>query len=190
MVGITLPILVGFMGLGVEVGLWYMYKHQLQSQVDMAAWAGGYAKKDGGNDAMIAAVAQEEATRNGWDLGDGTMTVTIPSPTREDSVEVIASQDYNLLFISLFQSEPLTVAARAVAEWQEEGGGDGPCIIAMSPSDTAAVEFSGAVGMDMGCGIAVHSTDSQAMKVSGTTFLDTTDLCINGDLVISGSLRR
>jgi uncharacterized membrane protein len=58
--------MVGFMGLGVEVGLWYMYKHQLQNQVDMAAWAGAYAKKDGGDNAAMTLVAQQEAARNGW----------------------------------------------------------------------------------------------------------------------------
>ncbi len=34
--GITLPILVGFMGLGTEVGYWYLENRQLQSASDMA----------------------------------------------------------------------------------------------------------------------------------------------------------
>jgi hypothetical protein len=187
MVGITLPILVGFMGLGVEVGLWYMYKHQLQSQVDMAAWAGAFAKKDGDTNANIILAATDEAKRNGWDTGTGTLAFTIPSPTRDESIEVVGTQDYNLLFISLFMSGPVTVAARAVAEWQEAGGGEGPCILALTTSDPAALEFSGEVTMDMECGIAVHSTSAQAMKISGTTFLDTTDVCVNGDIQISGS---
>jgi Flp pilus assembly protein TadG len=186
MVGLSLPILAGFLGLGVEVGMWYMYKGQLQAQVDMAAWAGAHAKKDGEDDTAIILAATQEAQRNGWDSGDGTITITIPSPTAADSIEVVATQDHTLLFISLFQNGQQTVAARAVAHWEEDGGSEGPCIIALEESDSAALEFSGTVDMDLDCGIAVHSDDDKAFKISGDVFLDASDACIAGDLEVSG----
>ena len=45
--GLAPPIPVGFAGLGVEVGLWLMHSHKLQSATDMAAWAGAYGLNDG-----------------------------------------------------------------------------------------------------------------------------------------------
>jgi hypothetical protein len=80
------------------------------------------------------------------------------------------------------------VWARAVAVYESNGtNSTSPCIIALSPDDSAAVEFSGEVTMDMECGIAVHSGDSKALKVSGTTHLDTTDVCVEGGIEVSGT---
>ena len=40
LLGIALPVLVGFVGLGVETGIWYLEKRELQEAADSAALAG------------------------------------------------------------------------------------------------------------------------------------------------------
>lgn len=182
-VGVALPVIVGFMGLGVEVGLWFMSHDKLQSSVDMSAWAGAMVMAEGGTDTEITTAAEEEAARNGYDTTIGAIAVTIPSPTRPDSVEVIASHDLDLLFVSLFMAGPVKVEVRAVAETVP----DSYCILELLPNDSSGIDFSGGASMDMDCGIAAQSTDSSAMTISGDTMLDTPAICIAGQTVISGT---
>lgn len=40
LLGLTLPVLVGFVGLGVESAVWYLEKRELQEAADSAALAG------------------------------------------------------------------------------------------------------------------------------------------------------
>ena len=43
MMGIILPVFIGFLGLGVDVTNWYLSKRKLQTAVDAGAYAGALA---------------------------------------------------------------------------------------------------------------------------------------------------
>jgi Flp pilus assembly protein TadG len=75
MFALLLPILVGVVGLGVEVGSWYFAKRNLQSAADAAAVAALFEVRSGSSDALIETKAKEEATANGWDETAGDTLV-------------------------------------------------------------------------------------------------------------------
>ena len=64
---LILPFLLGVIGLGIESGIWYASKRNIQTQTDAAATAGAYERRRG-NPAFtdVSAAALREALRNGY----------------------------------------------------------------------------------------------------------------------------
>src|SRR6516162_663913 len=140
MVAITLPVLIGLTGLGVETGLWYVVKRHNQTAADIAAVSGalelqaalgyGLTNASTGVYSDICSLAQQDAKNNGF-----ASTVACPSTCanpapgqvcvnnppllgsqvgNNSAVEVITNQKQNTLFASLFIPN-VTIANRAVA---------------------------------------------------------------------------
>lgn len=105
------PVVFGFAGLGIDIGLWYANVRAAQSAADSSARAG----------AQIAATATAEAAANGFDAGNGdSVSVNYPPQAGQlvgstSSVEVVVSRQISGLFSSLLFDGPAIIAARAVA---------------------------------------------------------------------------
>ncbi|TIO97700.1 MAG: hypothetical protein E5X92_23150, partial [Mesorhizobium sp.] len=114
---LTLPIVVGGAGLGVETSYWYYSSLKLQATADAAAYAGALEKIQGSDTATITAAATQSATDNG--LGNGTITVHTPPTsgpnTAKKAVEVILNQNLDRMFTSIFTQTKVPEQARAVA---------------------------------------------------------------------------
>ena len=78
MVVLLTPVLLGMMGLTVDVSLWYMTKRQRQNAVDAGAVSGSLEIVSG-NSTGASTAAKTDAVRNGFDEADGSViTVNIP----------------------------------------------------------------------------------------------------------------
>jgi Flp pilus assembly protein TadG len=174
---LMLPILVGMVGLGVEVGSWYFAKRNLQSAADAAAVAALFEVRSGSSDALIEEKAKEEATANGWDETAGDTLVSSSPPLTgafegdTQAVEVTVTKPINLLFASLFLGETVTANARAVARLQKSSEA---CILALNTTASAAINVSGNVDVTLnGCSIAANSNSSEAIDGNGSVELTT-----------------
>src|ERR1700751_4201133 len=78
MVAISLAVLIGFAGLGVETGLWYAVKRQNQSAADAAALSAAYEVLAGNTNVTtnLTPAASRAATQNGYT--GATPVVTSP----------------------------------------------------------------------------------------------------------------
>lgn len=72
---VTLPVLIGAMGLGVEVSYWYLHQRAMQNAADAAAIAAG---TNGG--ATYASEAKAVATQYGFHDATGNVTVSVANP--------------------------------------------------------------------------------------------------------------
>ena len=103
---LTLPVVVGAAGLGIETSYWYYSSLKLQATADAAAYAGALEKITGSDTAAITAAATQSATDNG--LGNGTITVHTPPTsgpnTANKAVEVILNQNLDRVFTSIFSA--------------------------------------------------------------------------------------
>ena len=88
------PVLIGMLGLSIDVGLWYVAKRGMQNAADAGALAGGTELVNGGDSDDIERAVTADADRNGYD--DTTDVITINNPPTsgastgdDDSVEVI-----------------------------------------------------------------------------------------------------
>src|SRR6185295_11827297 len=76
--GLSLPLVVGGAGLGVETSYWYYKDLVLQAAADSAAYAGAIEKRAGSTNATVTATATDAASQNGFDSSIGTITVHSP----------------------------------------------------------------------------------------------------------------
>lgn len=190
---LLLPVLVGFIGLGVEVTYWFSKKRDLQAAADAAALAGSYELAEDRASNMLV-VATREATGNGWESAGGSITVrsydyntTYPASgsytTDKDAVEVVLTRAENLMFAGWFMSGGVTINARAVG--LAVANASDACILALgSANASGALLVSGSAAVTIsGCSASTNSTDSAAVTTTAGLSVD----CVYSAGGISGT---
>ena len=186
MYALSLPVLVGFAGLGVEVGSWYVSKRAMQSSADAGATAGALELTYGGDKFAIASQALAEAKRNGFTNAAGT-TFTVNHPPLNGAyagdptaVEVVMDVPRNATFASALSFNKVTIAARAIA--RQAPGGDA-CILALDKTAHDAVSNSGGASLNIdGCIVAANSKQSDAISLGGSSSLTAESMWTSGGI--------
>ncbi|HEY2131695.1 MAG TPA: pilus assembly protein TadG-related protein [Acetobacteraceae bacterium] len=145
MTALTLPILVGVMGLGIDVSYWATIRAELQRAADASAAAGAakYASTATASSALTAAanVAQLNGLPVGVRTGDGkttltdsygnySATITFSSPA---NVTVTMQRAVPLIFTRIFLSASMqTVTATDVAQVTPRTNGSTSCVLALN----------------------------------------------------------
>ncbi|MDG4877034.1 pilus assembly protein TadG-related protein [Mesorhizobium sp. WSM4935] len=182
---LTLPVVVGGAGLGVETSYWYYSSLKLQAIADAAAYAGALEKVQGSDTAAITAAATSSAASNG--LGGGTIVVNTPPTsgpnTAKKAVEVILNQNLDRMFTSIFTQTKVPERARAVAVITDASKA---CNLALSQSASQAVLYSGSTSVKLtGCVIMSNSIANDAIKVQGAAGLQADCLISAGGMVLN-----
>lgn len=182
-VAFGMVIILGFLGLGLDLGYLRMMKRQVQKAADAAAIAAAVELTYCGGTSNCSALqkaAQDGLTENGFAgsalytqcaAAGGNLTVTVNNPPcaigatdpnngNSHYVEVVVSQVEPLTFTRVFGVKNFTVSARAEAGL----GGGSNCIYALDPtdSDTLAVDLLATINSQ--CGIVDESSSSSALQ--------------------------
>lgn len=169
----ALPVMVGFVGLGLDASSWYAQKRQVQGIADAAAVAGAVEKLSGSDDATVSAAITKEAVRNGYVAGGGNqltpdLTESTPVVGSTRTVSVVVRQEADVNFASLFLDE-VFVAAQAAAGTRQTGTF---CVIALNETEANAIKISGTGQANVGCGVVSNSCNmSYAFSVIGNAEL-------------------
>jgi hypothetical protein len=181
---ICLTMLVGFVGLGTEVGMWYAERRAMQTAADAAALGAGFDMfKNGKNSNTTVAAGEADAARNGFTNGVNNVTVTINKPPtlgsyagKSNAVEAILTKQRATLFSSLFTAQSVNIEVRSVATTKFIGV---YCILALAAHENGALLFTGTADVLLkNCGINVNSDDaggaltSKGASVVGATYAD------------------
>lgn len=182
---LTLPVVVGGAGLGVETSYWYYSSLKLQAIADAAAYAGALEKVAGSDTAAITAAATSSAASNG--LGGGTIVVNTPPTsgpnTAKKAVEVILNQNLDRMFTSIFTQTKVPERARAVALITDASKA---CMEALNPSASQAALFSGSTSLKLsGCVIMANSIANDAVKLQGSAAVQADCLISAGGMVLN-----
>jgi len=175
MFALLLPIMVGFVGLGVEVGLWFESKRDLQTAADAAAIGGAYEAQDSSaTSSTILSVATTDAGRNGYDAATDTISTSNPpgsgSYTADgNAVEATITRSVNLLFSGYFMDSAVSISARAVAT--NSGGSADTCFVSLNTTDEQAFHLSNNVDLPSSCGVFANSSYCSSGS-SGGIYLD------------------
>ena len=182
MFALMLPIVVGFIGIGVELVYWFSTSRDLQAAADAAALAGSYELAEN-RPTQVGTVATREATGNGWDSNDGTIPIrsynynnNYPASgnytTSQDAVEIELTQNVNLMFAGYFMTSAVTINARAVG--LSVAGSSSACLLALGSANAArALWVSGEAAVKMsGCVAASNSTDSAGVTTTSGLTVD------------------
>ena len=195
MVLLLIPVLIGFLGISVDVGLWYTARRGMQNIADAAALSGAGEIANGSADSIVTAAAQSAADSNGFDATDGSViTINLPpedgpNAGNDGSIEVIIDRPMVLLFTRVFstlrgETFAATATVRAVANTDFV---DEFCILGLDPTASKAVEISGTGQLTLDCGIAVNSDADNALSVSGNALATVTSATTVGGVNIGGN---
>ncbi|HET7214741.1 MAG TPA: Tad domain-containing protein [Terriglobia bacterium] len=161
---LSMIVLCGFAGLGIDMGYLRYMKRQMQSATDSAALAG--AAEVGYGDVTTA--ADSDASTNGFTNGVNGTTITVNNPPtsgpkqgNSQYVEVLISQQQPTFFMKLLGVQSEMVSTRSVAY----SGVSGACIYALDPSVSSAFSVNGNSNLTAQCGILDNSNNSTAALV-------------------------
>ena len=182
---LTLPIVVGAAGFGVETSYWYYNSLRLQATADAAAYAGALEQISGSDKPTIVAAATQSAATNG--LGSGTIVVNTPPAsgpnTAKKAVEVIVRQNLDRMFTAIFTQGQVPEQARAVALITNASKS---CMTALDPTASQAALFSGNTSVKLiGCSVMSNSIASDAIKLQGSAGLQADCLITAGGVSLS-----
>jgi Flp pilus assembly protein TadG len=188
---LIVPTLIGFVGLGTEIGLWMYARQEMQGAADSAALGGATANMLGDKTKTVSE-GKTAAARYGLVDGASGVVVKVNQPpttgnftANASAVEVIIAQPQPRLFSALFLSSDVTVRARAVAIAGKTGNA---CVLALDPAAKGALTASGSATVTLnGCSIAVNSSDpSAALLTQGSSIITTESAKIVGGITNSG----
>lgn len=187
---LLLPLLVGFIALATDTGVWYINQRNMQSAADIAAISAG--QEIGNVDYYVLEQnAKDEAARNGFGETDGvTFDVNIPPESgaytgNNMAMEVIMTQEQPRFFAVLNASTDPVATARSVALKATSGTA---CVLALNPSAANAVSFQGNPDVSLdGCIIASNSNSSSAVNISGSAELSAQSLRTVGNYSVNGA---
>jgi Flp pilus assembly protein TadG len=188
---LTLPVVAGLVGFGLDTSVWYAKRRDVQGMADAASVAAAHTTMQGGTSTEILAAATTEATRNGYDstaCPDASCLVlaevnnTFGTSTTE-TIQVTVRQQAPMRFASLFIDE-VFISAYASSGVEQLGA---QCVLALNPTAKGAVTFSGNTSADVGCGVASNSDHAESILVSGSAELIANPVQAYGGISVSGS---
>jgi Flp pilus assembly protein TadG len=116
---LIMPMLIGFLALGVETSYWY-YRHvSIQDAADIAAYGGAVVHARGGSDEEIAAAARSDAITNGWRADSGRISVT-----QQGRVVEVELTEYQPRFFTRFLCGSPSVPISATGAARSAGNRD------------------------------------------------------------------
>ncbi|MBF0250920.1 MAG: pilus assembly protein [Alphaproteobacteria bacterium] len=170
MFALMLPVLFGIVGLGVEAGIWFKEKRELQTLTDAAAVSAAIERTHGADAAALSAAALVAANANGFDAASDTV-LHVGAPTSgphagdAEFVEVRVKRALDTILSQVFHALDYTATARAVAGTV---GDMDACLLTLDPSSANSVSINGAgtsVNVD-GCAVVANSSDPDAVNVA------------------------
>ncbi len=179
---IMLPVLIGAVGMAIDIGYAFDYRQRMQMAADSAALAGAYAVDDSASITAsdLATVVNIDTTRNGFPNG-GSVTITVCRPGVDFScpttytylpaskaVKVTISQPKATFFSGILGLSSITVGVSAVASSSSGGGGSTANIIVLDNTcKDGAFTSSGSSDITVSGSVHVNSCGSKGLTVSG-----------------------
>jgi hypothetical protein len=187
---LSMPLVVGFCGLGIETAYWFYKQRVLQGSADITAYNGAVALRNAETVSSIRSQASSDAAANGWVSSSGTITVNTPPASgpnqNANSVEVILTENESRLFSKIFTPTPVAINVRSVATYASSGLA---CLLALNKTAQNAVKIWGANTTTLnGCNIMSNSFASNAIGLGGNSTTTAPCLLAVGGVSVASTL--
>jgi Flp pilus assembly protein TadG len=171
LLGVMMAVLVGFMGLAIDVGLMFWVRRRAQTAADAAAMTAVLEMKRGSTFQNASNAAVIDSGLNGFTNGQSNTTVTINRPPLSgpmagdnQAVEAIVSRTVPAYFMRIMGRNSMVIRARAVGRL----GAGNACVYALNPTASSAFFITGTVNVSFACGVQVASNHSaRAFNMNG-----------------------
>ena len=160
---LSLTVMIGFVALGAETGLWYSIKRQNQSAADAAVIAVAYEILAGKTDLTtnLIPAATEAAARNGYTGNTPDITYPYADAIVPNGVKVTLRKTQATLLASLFLPS-VTIETKAVATLLPASPG---CVLSLGNSGTDVGVNGSSTLTAPDCSILSASTDNCSINL-------------------------
>jgi hypothetical protein len=190
LVAASMSALIGFASLGAETGLWYAIKRQNQSAADAGAISAAYdiiydlasgVTPTSGN---LTPVASQAAAQNGYTGATPVVTYPYSDAIVSSGVAVTLQTAEPTSLAALFLPS-VAIATQAVARIVTL---DSPCILALNPTTSNAINLQGSVTVNAPtCSAVADSNSSSAIHIQGSASITAATLVTPGNISYTGS---
>lgn len=176
---LTLPVVVGFAGLGIETALWYKTDADTQAAADIAAHAAAMELEGAGMDSGLAdSVAINAIMQLGFQPGDIKTQTSATSSGIKVDVEVTRTAKR---YFSTLLGDGDDVEVMAEASALVEAAGEA-CLLALDPKGSGVV-FSGNTDVSLNeCLVMSNATSDDAFSLTGSATLTAACAAAVGDV--------
>ena len=188
---LSMPVIVGFLGLAMDAGIWQLNKHRVQGLADNAALTAAMAATAGATDAQALAEAQA-LLASAPPLVGAQISTTINAPPSTGSYagasgawEVLIRQQQASGFSAMFLNSAPSVLGRAVAKV-----GDGAtCIMGLNTTapNTVAINNNGNA-LTQTCVIYTNSSSNSALSCQNNCLIKAATYTVGNYFVNGGRL--
>jgi hypothetical protein len=187
---ISIVVLLGFVALATDLGLFWSKRRQMQTAADAAAVAAAAALRSGKTSPTTA--ASSVAGLNGFTSGTSGVTLTVNNPPLSGAyagnanyVEVVIAQPEPTYFLRVLGYTSVNVSTRAVG-----GQSAAPaCVYALDSSVPGALSMTGNINFNASCGVVVDSNSSSALSASGNATVAATAFGVVGNYSANGNVK-
>ncbi|RAK60710.1 hypothetical protein DJ021_13275 [Phenylobacterium hankyongense] len=189
-VGLSMVTVLGFVGLGIDVGASYVARRSAQNAADSAAFSAAAAVMAGTSNVtdQARAVAAAYGLRDGVD--GVQVTVNTPPATggqagNAKAVEVIIARPGRRFFSVPFARAGGVIRARAVARYGAVGNA---CVVALNSTASASALETGSTDVKLvGCSLYANSTSSTALQLKGAATITADSVGLVGGYSLSNN---
>lgn len=170
---ICASLLLGFLGLALDVGLLFRARRQMQIAADASAMAAATSFKYTGTVSTARTAGKSAGVADGVPTASGVAINCPPTSGPHQAggggcngyFEAIVSEPSPTVFMRYFNFGNVTVAARAVAGTPAPSNA---CVVILDPSASDSMELQGSFTVSApNCAIIVDSTSSDALHFTG-----------------------
>lgn len=190
MTSVSMVVLIGLMGLAIDVGSLYHQRRVLQTAADAGALGGG-AEIYRGKTGLITGSVRSATAQNGYTHDQNGVTVTVHHPPISgfhigdpEAVEVVVAQPSPTYFMRVFGWSTVGVGARAVA-WA--GANDKYCIYVLEETDPDGFSYNSSARLNANCGLRVNSSDSWGTHLTSNSNVSVDTASMTGGYVEESS---
>jgi Flp pilus assembly protein TadG len=176
---LLIPLFMGALGFGIDIGYIVVQKHKLQNTVDLVAL--GASQDVTINKGQVISTAIDIAKVNGVSASE--LKINFPYAGNNNKVEVEATRKVNLFFLPILGFSDKTITVRAVAEKKQK------TIIATTSKVFEYAVFSGSANSTMtmrgnGSTITGHLHSNDSVRIMGN------DHVIDGNVTAPNGVQK
>ncbi len=161
-------VMLGFVGLSMDVGYWYHNKRDMQSAADAAAMAAVLELARGATPGEIETRAMATAALNGYsgmDVLINNPPASGPYEGNPNFIEAVVSQNQPGFISGIVYSGDMPIMARAVGTL----AGAPACVLALNPTASGALAIQGNTDVTLNCGAQSNSTADPSIDQTGNS---------------------
>jgi hypothetical protein len=171
MTALAVFCVMGFTGMGIDVGMLFQAKRAMQTAADAAAIAG--AQQYVYDQSLYVSAGKAASAANGYTDGTNGVTVTVGPPTTgphagmAGAVQAVVSQPRSTFFMKILGFGTVPVSARAVAA-KSSTAPEYTCVYVLAPTGVGAMTLRGSFDVTaQNCGVVVNSSSAGALLLFG-----------------------